>query len=60
MAPSRSRFGRSEPPDSYDDYVGGLVWCLGPQRYSFGVDNDWLVINLDEDGSVKTVSIIPD
>lgn len=49
-----------EPPDSYYDYVGDLVWCLGPQRGGFAVDNDWLVIDLDEDGSVKTVCIIPD
>lgn len=49
-----------EPPDSPYDYVGDLVWCLGPQRYSLGVDNDWLVIKLDDDGSVKTVCIMPD
>jgi len=50
-----------EPPESSMGGGGDLVWCLGPQRSSlFPVDDDWLVINLNEDGSVKSVVIISD
>lgn len=50
-----------EPPDSYMRRGGDLVWCLGPQRNSFfPVDNDWLVVNFNDDGSVKSVGIMSD
>jgi hypothetical protein len=49
-----------EPPDSYMRGGGDLVWCLGPERSLFGVDNEWLVVNLNEDGSVKSVLIMTD
>ena len=48
------------PPDSRMSRGGALVWCLGPQRYSIGVDDDWLVVSLNEDGSVKSVGIMSD
>jgi hypothetical protein len=49
------------PPDSYMRGGGDLVWCLGTERNSlFAVDNDWLVVNLNDDDSVKSVGIMSD
>lgn len=50
-----------EPPASRMSRGGDLVWCLGTQRNSyFAVDDDWLVVNLNADSSVKSVGIMSD
>lgn len=45
-------------PDGEDDSI--LVYLLGPERYGFGVDSEWLSLRLDSRGRVTDYQVSRD
>ena len=37
-----------------------FVYCLGPQRGLFPMDNEWLVLKLDKNGMVSKAAVVSD
>jgi len=50
--------GELMKPDYFDEWE--MVYWLGPERRTFSLDSEWLVINLDAEGSVSDYRAIHD
>lgn len=62
MGRSRSEvmalLGEPDPPNGFQEY--DLIYILGPERSFISIDYEWLVINFDPQGTVRTARLITD
>ena len=49
-----------EPPETEYFREWHLVYRLGPERGLFGIDSEWLVLRIREDGRVAECRIVTD